>query len=52
VNWENDTLLFNDDAQINNGGTALIDSTQTVITGFATMGGGSGSGTSSCPAAA
>jgi hypothetical protein len=45
TNWENDTLLFNDDAQINNGGTALIDSTQTVITGFATMGGGSGSGT-------
>ena len=45
VNWENDTLLFNDDAQINNGGTALIDSTQTVITGFATMGGGLGNGT-------
>lgn len=45
TNWENDTLLFNDDAQINNGGTALIDSTQNVITGFATMGGGSGNGT-------
>jgi hypothetical protein len=45
VNWQNDTLLLNDDATINNGGTALIDNTQTVITGFVTLGGGAGSGT-------
>ena len=38
VNWENDTLLFNDEAQINNGGTALIDASQNVTTGFAVMG--------------
>jgi hypothetical protein len=37
VNWENDTLLFNDEAQINNGGIALIDDTQNVTTGFAVM---------------
>ena len=38
ANWENDILLFNDEAQINNGGTALIDDTQNVSTGFAVMG--------------
>jgi hypothetical protein len=38
VNWESDILPGNDEAQINNGGTALIDATQNVATGFAVMG--------------
>jgi fibronectin-binding autotransporter adhesin len=38
INWENDILPGNDEAQINNGGTAVIDATQNVSTGFAVMG--------------
>jgi hypothetical protein len=37
ANWDLG-IPGNDDAQINNGGTAIIDDTQIVTTGFATMG--------------
>jgi hypothetical protein len=41
ANWDLG-IPGNDDAQISNGGTAIIDDTQTVTTGFATMGVGTG----------
>jgi len=42
TNWENNTLPGNDEAHIDNGGTALISPGDVVNTGFAVMGGGSG----------
>ena len=43
TNWNPDAVPgASDTARINNGGTAVIDASQNVSTGFATMGGGSG----------
>src|SRR5436309_1068468 len=38
TNWSRGSIPGNDEARIGNGGTVLIDDSQTVTTGFAIMG--------------